>query len=65
MITQTIAAYALPAAARVAAIAVLQVLIFIAFHGRLSLLLENNNVDIISGHIIAELLSGHKHQSLC
>jgi hypothetical protein len=60
MIAQTIAANALPAAARIAAIAVIHVLRFIAFHGQLNLLLQNNNTDMISEHIIAELLAGHK-----
>jgi hypothetical protein len=64
MITQTIAANALPAAARIAAIAVLHVLVFIAFHGWLSLLFENNTIYIIFEHIIAELLPAHKTQSL-
>jgi len=43
VIAQTIAANTLPAAAGIAAIAILHVLRFIAFHGRLSLLLENNH----------------------
>jgi hypothetical protein len=64
MITQTIAANALPAAARIAAIAVLHVLVFIAFHGRLSLLLKNNTIDIISEYIIAELLRGDKPKAV-
>ena len=63
MITQTITADALPAAPRIAAIAILHILIFIAFHGRLSLLLENNTVDIIAEHIIIESLAGNKPQS--
>jgi hypothetical protein len=65
MITQTIAANALPAAARIAAIAVLQVLVFIAFHGRLSLLFENNTIYMTFEHIIAELPPGDKTQSHC
>jgi hypothetical protein len=65
MITQTIAANALPAAARIAAIAVLHILVFITFHGRLNLLLENNTIDIISEHIIAEFLPYDNPQSRC
>jgi hypothetical protein len=54
MIGYTLAAQTLSAAAGIRAAAILQVLLFIAFHSLLSLLFENNPIDIILERIIAE-----------